>query len=245
MFKGFAHAAAAFVLRSRLTRKRNDMSRVTGVAAAKPKPGRILVIEDDWDILEVLKLMLEGEDHHVVTAKHGREAMATVASSVRPFDLIVMDISMPEMSGIEVAQALRASPKTAGMRIVIHTALDEHWVRARFADYDLFLTKADDADVLLDEIARLLAQPAEQRGNRAPAAASFSSEDVAKAQAALRTAMGLGPEAFAMPAFLGMLGDEIGQLRRIGKSDADIAALLGETLGRSVPVEALRDSTAA
>ncbi len=224
------------------------MSRVDASAvpaAAKPKPGRILVIEDDWDILEVLKLMLEGEDHQVVTAKHGREALAVVAASSRPFDVVVMDISMPEMSGIEVAQALRANPKTAGVRIVIHTALDEHWVRARFADYDLFLTKADDADVLLDEIARLLAQPAGQRGDPAPAAASFSAEDVAKAQAALRTAMGLGPESFALQAFVGLLGDEIGQLRRIGRSDADIAALLGDTLGRPVPVEALQDSTAA
>jgi len=213
------------------------------MSKTKPATGRVLIIEDDWDILEVLKLMLEDEGHQVVTATDGRDALA--AAATKRFDVVVMDISMPEMSGIEVAQALRASPKTAGMRIVIHTALDEHWVRARFADYDLFLTKADDADVLLDEIARLLAQPAEQRGNRAPAAASFSSEDVAKAQAALRTAMGLGPEAFAMPAFLGMLGDEIGQLRRIGKSDADIAALLGETLGKPVPAEALRDSRAA
>ncbi|MEO7055737.1 MAG: response regulator, partial [Caldimonas sp.] len=120
---------------------RADPSAVT--AEAKPKPGRILVIEDDWDILEVLKLMLEGEDHEVVTAKHGRAALAAMASSSRPFDLVLMDISMPEMSGIEVAQAMRANPKTADVRIVIHTALEEHWVRARFADYDLFLTKAN------------------------------------------------------------------------------------------------------
>ena len=47
----------------------------------KPKKAaaRILVIEDDWDILEVLKLMLEYEGYQVVTAKHGRDALAAAA----------------------------------------------------------------------------------------------------------------------------------------------------------------------
>ena len=65
---------------------------------------RILIVEDDWAILEVLKLMLEDEGHVVVTAKHGREAV-TIASA-KPFDMVLMDISMPEMNGIEVARFL-------------------------------------------------------------------------------------------------------------------------------------------
>ena len=206
---------------------------------ARSKPGRILVIEDDWDILEVLKLMLEGEGHQVVTAKHGRAALAATAAASKPFDLVVMDISMPEMSGIEVAQVLRADAKTAGVRIAIHTALDEHWVRARFVDYDLFLTKANDADVLLDEIARLLAQPRPSRGAPAAAEAMFTAEDSVKAQGALRAAMGIGPEALALPAFLATLATEIEQLRRIGKSDGEIAGLVGQAIGKPVAAEAL------
>ena len=206
---------------------------------ARSKPGRILVIEDDWDILEVLKLMLEGEGHQVVTAKHGRAALAATAAASKPFDLVVMDISMPEMCGIEVAQVLRADAKTAGVRIAIHTALDEHWVRARFVDYDLFLTKANDADVLLDEIARLLAQPRPSRGAPAAAEAMFSAEDSVKAQGALRAAMGIGPEALALPAFVATLGTEIEQLRRIGKADGEIAGLIGQAIGKPVAPEAL------
>lgn len=208
-------------------------------AKAKERPGRILVIEDDWDILEVLKLMLEGEGHQVVTAKHGRAALAATAAASKPFDLVVMDISMPEMSGIEVAQALRSDPRTAEVRIVLHTALDEHWVRARFVDYDLFLTKANDADVLLDKIALLLAQPRPSRDIPAAAEASFSAEDSVKAQGALRAAMGTGPEALALPAFLAALDTEIEQLRRIGKSDEVIAGLIAEAIGRPLAAEAL------
>ncbi len=206
---------------------------------ARSKPGRILVIEDDWDILEVLKLMLEGEGHQVVTAKHGRAALAATAAASKPFDLVVMDISMPEMSGIEVAQALRADPKTAAVRIAIHTGLDEHWVRARFVDYDLFLTKANDADVLLDEIAKLLAQPRPSRGAPAAAEAMFAAEDIVQAQGALRAAMGIGPESLALPAFLATLGTEIEQLRRVGKSDVEIAGLIGQAIGKPVAADAL------
>ena len=207
----------------------------------KPPPGRILVVEDDWDILEVLKLMLEDEGHSVVTAKHGRAALALVAGAGKPFDVIVMDVSMPEMSGIEVAQALRANPKTADVRIVIHTALDEHWVKERFADYDLFLTKAHDADVLLGRIAALLATKKGPRGGAALAAPAFTADDVARAQQALRTAMGLGPLSYALPAFLDLLGEEIAQLRRTGQSDEKIAELVSTAIGRSVSVDAIGD----
>ncbi len=203
------------------------------------KAGRILVIEDDWDILEVLKLLLEYEGHQVTIAKHGREALATMASASRPFDLVVMDISMPEMSGIEVAQALRANPKTADVRIAIHTGLDERWVRERFADYDLFLTKAADADMLVDKIAALLAQPKVARQAAATPPSVFSVEDVALAQRALRSSMGLGQaeETLSQPAFLALLGDEIEQLRKIGKSDAEIAADIGAAVSKPIALD--------
>ena len=205
----------------------------------KKKAGRILVVEDDWDILEVLKLMLEYEGHQVVTAKHGKAALAAAAS--KTFDLVVMDISMPEMSGIDVATALRATARTADLYIVIHTGLDEHWVRERFSDYDAFLTKAEDADVLVEVIAKLLAQPKPPGSRHAAreAEASFSAEDVVRAQQGLRASMGLGPEAFATAAFIAMLGSEIDQLRKIGRSDDDIAALLTTALGRTITVQAI------
>ena len=207
----------------------------------KKTVGRILVIEDDWDILEVLKLMLEYEGHQVVTAKHGRAALEAVAASSKGFDLVVLDISMPDMSGIEVAQALRADPKTADLWIVIHTGLDEHWVRERFADYDVFLTKAADAEQLVEKIARLLAQPKPKGGRHAAAAAEtgFSAEDVVVAQKALRLSLGLQPTPLATPAFLDALHEEIDQLRRVGRSDDEIAEMLSTALGRAIGAEAV------
>ena len=205
----------------------------------KARPGRILVIEDDWDILEVMKLMLEDEGHQVVTAKHGRAGLETIHGAGKPFDVVVMDISMPEMSGIEVAQALRADPKTADMRIAIHTALDERSVRERFVDYDLFLTKAHDADVLPAKISALLAREKRSPGGAVPASPTFTADEALRARQALRTSLGLGPLSHPLAAFLESMADEIGQLRRTGQRDEQIAAAIGETIGRPVPVEAV------
>ena len=207
------------------------------MSKTKPATGRVLIIEDDWDILEVLKLMLEDEGHQVVTATDGRDALA--AAAAKRFDVVVMDISMPEMSGIEIAQALRADPKTADVQIAIHTGLQERWVKERFPDYDLFLTKAEDVSRLVAGIARLVAQPRAARNAPAQAAAAFSAEDVMQAQLGLRQTMGLGPEAFGAAQFIGMLGDEIRQLRDIGKSPAEIAALISKAIGRELPAALL------
>ena len=209
------------------------------MSKTKPATGRVLIIEDDWDILEVLKLMLEDEGHQVVTATDGRDALA--AAAAKRFDVVVMDISRPEMSGIEVAHALRADPKTAVVQIAIHTGLQERWVKERFPDYDLFLTKAEDVSRLVAGIARLVAQPRVARNApaQAEAAAAFSAEDVMQAQLGLRQTMGLGPEAFGAAQFIGMLGDEIRQLRDIGKSPAEIAALISKAIGRELPAALL------
>ena len=195
---------------------------------------RILIAEDDWAILEVLKLMLEHEGHVVVTAKHGREAVSIAAA--KPFDMVLMDISMPEMSGIEVARTLRANPQTADVLIAIHTGLDEHWVRERFADYDLFLTKATDTDVLVDRIAGLFALPPASRAKRAAAAQEqdFSSDELMRCRVALQIEMGIGPDTLTTAVFIGRLGDEIAQLRKIGKAYADIAGTIAATIDRDV-----------
>ncbi len=202
---------------------------------AKPR-GRILIVEDDVDVLEVLKLMLEGEGHTVVVADCGSDALE--AARAKPFDLIVMDVSMPEMSGIEVAQALRAGEDTADVRIVLHTAVDKRWVEERFSDYDLFVTKADDTDRLVEQVAELLSAPRVPRGSE-PAEAMYSGEEVLRAQQALRSAIGLGPEAFPEHAFIGLLDGEIEQLRKIGKTGAEIEALISDAIGRPLSLPAV------
>jgi len=67
----------------------------------------ILVVDDDDDIREIITLYLENEGFHVVTAFDGNQALA-YANTVNP-DLIILDMMLPDLDGIEVCQELRKS----------------------------------------------------------------------------------------------------------------------------------------
>jgi CheY-like chemotaxis protein len=132
----------------------------------KASPGRILLVEDDGDLLEVLQYVLEDEGYEVSTSTDGPDAIALATAT--PFDLVILDISLATMNGVEVARALRADTRTAGIAIAIHTGLAESAVRAQFTDYDLFMPKVDDVNVLLgwvnDAIAAARSAPARVSG---------------------------------------------------------------------------------
>ena len=65
----------------------------------------------------------------------------------------------------------------------------------------------------------------------------FSIQEAVAVQRELRRSLGLGAETFPLPAFVGMISDEIEQFRSAGKSDADIAAVIRDTVGRDVSAD--------
>jgi DNA-binding response OmpR family regulator len=75
---------------------------------------RVLVIEDNAGLRDVVRLALEGAGHDVVTASHGQEGLGYL--NVHRVDLVVTDLFMPEMDGIEVIAALRR--QFPGVKIV-------------------------------------------------------------------------------------------------------------------------------
>ncbi len=83
--------------------------------------GTVLVIDDDPFIAEFLEQALEDEGYRVLTSVNG-EALA-LAHSQHP-DLILLDIMMPGMDGVEVSKRLRANPTTANIPIVAMSAQD-------------------------------------------------------------------------------------------------------------------------
>lgn len=78
---------------------------------APPHPGRILVVDDESHILHVLGLKLRRADFDVLTARDGEEGYET-ALEHRP-NLIITDLQMPLMNGLEMCRKLRRSPATA------------------------------------------------------------------------------------------------------------------------------------
>ena len=84
---------------------------------------KILIVEDDQDILQLVKLYLEKEGFRPVTAMNGLEALKRVKED-KP-DLVVLDLMLPEMDGLEVCKRLRSFPDTAMLPILMLTAKAE------------------------------------------------------------------------------------------------------------------------
>src|SRR6266700_1555805 len=88
-----------------------------------PKGKKILIADDEPDILEIIQYNLEKEGFEVATAKDGDEALQR-ATSMHP-DLIVLDIMMPRKNGVEVCEILRSQPAFKNTLIIILTALND------------------------------------------------------------------------------------------------------------------------
>ena len=81
----------------------------------------VLLVDDEKDILDLLKYNLEKEGYRVITAGTGKTALKAAAQ--KP-DLCVLDVMMPEMDGWEVCKALRRNPATAQLPVIFLTARD-------------------------------------------------------------------------------------------------------------------------
>lgn len=84
---------------------------------------RILVVEDDRDIAELVGRYLEKAGFAVELLASGRDALAAIAE--RPPDLLILDLMLPQMSGIDICRAVRAQPKTAAIPVIMLTARAE------------------------------------------------------------------------------------------------------------------------
>ena len=83
---------------------------------------RILVVDDEPAIRDLLRRRLEKERYRVAVAKNGRDALAAIGRD-RP-DLLITDLSMPDLDGIALVERLRASADTAALPIIMLTALN-------------------------------------------------------------------------------------------------------------------------
>jgi two-component system, OmpR family, alkaline phosphatase synthesis response regulator PhoP len=86
-------------------------------------PRKVLIADDEPDILEIIKYNLSAEGYYVITAKDGSEAIDKAKQS-KP-DLIILDIMMPKKTGVEVCEYLRSQPDFQDTLIIFLTALSD------------------------------------------------------------------------------------------------------------------------
>src|SRR5690606_27395726 len=112
---------------------------------------QVLVVEDEADLVELLRYNLEAEGFGVAAAQDAEEAMLRIAE--RKPDIILLDWMLPGTSGIEICRRLRARPETATVPIIMVTARGEEEERVRG-----LATGADDYMVKPFSIPELLAR---------------------------------------------------------------------------------------
>lgn len=100
---------------------------------------RVLIVDDEFGIAELLDAVLADDGHTVVTAANGRQGLARVAAG-RP-DLIFLDFMMPVMDGPAMLAALAADPGTRGIPVVLMSSMPEETVRERASGHAAFLRK--------------------------------------------------------------------------------------------------------
>ena len=119
---------------------------------------KILVVEDDPDQLEVIRLNLQAAGFAIGTAANGTDALVKTRS-IAP-DLIVLDLMLPGLNGFDVCDSLRRDPATATVPIIMLTGMRSQF--GRFAGMESgandFLLKPFDPEQLVAKIEKLLNQ---------------------------------------------------------------------------------------
>lgn len=130
-------------------------------------PAKILLVDDEPDILEILEFNLRKEGFEVATAGNGEEGLA-LARELKP-DLIVLDIMMPIMDGVEVCRQLRADPNFDNTIITFLTAREEDYSQIAALDTggDDYITKPIKPRVLISRVKALLRRNARQEEEEA------------------------------------------------------------------------------
>ena len=121
------------------------------------KKGKIVVIDDDPDMVETLRLTLEHASYDVVGVLNGREGIDAVAQH-EP-DLVILDLIMPEMDGFAVCKELKTDERYGKIPLIVLSAIGEERSHKEYAEKmgcgltsDCFLTKPVDPDILLNTI---------------------------------------------------------------------------------------------
>lgn len=153
---------------------------------------RLLVVDDEPDLLRAVALTLRVEGYEVVTARNGAEAIVRVAESVP--DLVISDIRMPEVNGHTLVRYLRDSPRTNLIPVIFLTAKDT--TADRIAGFrsgvDAYITKPFEPEELLAAISGILdrvrrthaviARSLDLPAHGAPPPAGASSADTSSAE---------------------------------------------------------------
>ena len=121
----------------------------------KKLPTKILIVDDEPDIIEILKYNLDKEGYDVKSANNGKKAVEKAKKYIP--DIIILDVMMPEMDGIEACQELKKISKLSNTRIIFLSARGEDFtqIAAFDAGADDYVTKPVKPKILIKKISSI------------------------------------------------------------------------------------------
>ena len=133
---------------------------------SQSQPKKILVVDDEPNIVKYLESLLADNGYQTVSAANGNEALAMVESASP--DLICLDITMPEKSGIRFYRELKDNPKHGAIPVIVVTAVTGYGkdpepfreflsTRSQVPPPEEFIAKPIERDSFLEAVARVLA----------------------------------------------------------------------------------------
>jgi DNA-binding response OmpR family regulator len=124
---------------------------------------KLLIVDDEADTLRLVSLMLDRQGYQILTAKDGNTALEIVATE--NIDLILLDVMMPDMDGVEVAKILRGNPETESIPIIMFTAKSqvEDKITGLEAGADVYLTKPTQPRELFAQVKGVLSRSQKKR----------------------------------------------------------------------------------
>lgn len=117
---------------------------------------KILVVDDEPDLIKFVKARLEKNDYEVLTAVDGEGAMQ-VMEAARP-DLVVLDILLPKLDGYRVCELIKKDQRYAGIPVIMLTAKDQKddILLGKKIGADAYITKPFESDLLLYNVRKFL-----------------------------------------------------------------------------------------
>ncbi|MFI6529223.1 response regulator [Streptomyces uncialis] len=129
--------------------------------------GRVLVVDDNKVIRQLIRVNLELEGFEVVTAADGAECL-DVVHDVRP-DVVTLDVVMPRLDGLRTAARLRADPRTAHLPLMIVSACTQHEVESGLdVGVDAFLSKPFEPGELVSIVRTLMGRERRREADPEP-----------------------------------------------------------------------------
>lgn len=118
--------------------------------------GKILAVDDDLGILKVVKFLLEKQGHDVVAAEDGAQALEAVNDG--QFDLLLLDLGLPEVDGLEVYKQIKENPDLSALKIIIMSGNDEESSKKRseLSGEQEFIQKPFQSDDLIARVNAIL-----------------------------------------------------------------------------------------